>query len=109
MILMRLHDKNQGKQERNDSKSSSLVNCGTNEVWLPTEVCLLLDSAACNKIKLLNDAFSAFEAFAIARSSWASLEADKRWAPALAFLSGGTLTGLLPSTQLTRNVSELSV
>lgn len=69
MILMRLHDKYHRKQDRNDSKASSLVNSGTNEVWSPMGFCLLADSAAGNKVKLLNDAASAVEAFAIARSS----------------------------------------
>lgn len=65
---MRLHDKNHRKQDRDDSKASSLVNSGTNEVWFPMEFCLLVDSAVCNKVKLLNYAFSAVEAFAIAHS-----------------------------------------
>lgn len=69
MILMRLHDKYHRKQDRNDSKASSFVNSGTNEVWSPMEFCLLADSAVGNKVKLLNDAASAIEAFAIARSS----------------------------------------
>lgn len=69
MILTKLHDKYHRKQDRNNSKASSLVNSGTNEVWSPTEFCLLVDSAACNKVKLLNDAFSVVEAFAIAHSS----------------------------------------
>lgn len=85
MILMRLHDKYHRKQDRNDSKASSLVNTGTNEVWFPMEFCLLVDSAAYNKVKLLNDAFSAAEALAIAHSLLlTSLEADKRWVHAVA-------------------------
>lgn len=69
MILRRLHDKYHRKQDRNDGKASNLVNSGTNEVWFPMEFCLLVDSAVCNKVKLLSDAFSAAEAFAIAHSS----------------------------------------
>lgn len=66
MILMRLRDKNHRKQDRNNSKASSLVNSGTNEAWFPKEFCLLVDSAVYNKVKLLNYAFSTVEALAIA-------------------------------------------
>lgn len=53
------------KQGRNCSKASGLVTSGIDEVWLPTKFCLLVDSAACNKVKLLNDALSAAEALGI--------------------------------------------
>lgn len=62
---MRLIDKNNRKQGRNCSKASGLVNSGIDGVWLPTKFCLLVDSAACNKVKLLNDALSAAEALGI--------------------------------------------
>lgn len=70
MILRWLYDKYHRMQDRNDGKASSLtVNSGTNEVWFPMEFCLLVDSAACNKVKLRSDAFTAAEASAIAHSS----------------------------------------
>lgn len=64
-FLMRPIDKNHRKQGRNCSKASGLVNSGTHEVWLPTKFCLLVDSAVCNKLKLINDALSAAEALGI--------------------------------------------
>lgn len=64
-FLMRPIDKKHRKQGRNYSKANGLVNSGTLEVWLPTEFCLLVDFAVCNKLKLLNDALSAAEALGI--------------------------------------------
>lgn len=67
-FLMRPIDKNHRKQGRNCSKANGLINSGTHEVWLPTKFCLLVDSAVCNKLKLLNDALSAAEALGISLS-----------------------------------------
>lgn len=39
----------------------------------------------------------------------ASLGADTSWVHIVTLLSGRTLTGSLPSTQLTRNVWELNI
>lgn len=64
-FLMRPIDKNHRKQGRNCSKASGLVNSGTHEVWLPTKFCLLVDSAVCNKLNLLNYALSEAEALGI--------------------------------------------
>lgn len=62
---MKIIDENHRKQGRTCSKACGLVNSGTHEVWLPTKFCLLVDSAACNKLKLLNDALFAAEALGI--------------------------------------------